>query len=340
MIQTGLEQSHPALPTAETAEMNTILIIALLIIAFFVSLHLWTRKLTADGQKRVPQLGVVTPVSGGSIHFVERGDPSKQTIVLIHGLTGQLQHFTYALVDMLVDDYHVIAVDRPGCGYSTRDTSDLGQLPEQARMIQELLDSKGISDAVLVGHSLGGAIALAMALDYPEKTKALALLAPLTQKLPSTPQVFKPLEIRTEWLRSLIGNTLAVPLAAKTAPHTLGIVFAPEPAPADFLDRAGGALGLRPSAFITGAQDVAGIDASLETQMARYKELTVPGGILYGAQDAILSPEAQGEPMARFGLPLERIEGAGHMILITKPGACAAFIRRIAKAIPAQPEAV
>ncbi|WP_170328534.1 alpha/beta fold hydrolase [Ruegeria arenilitoris] len=320
--------------------MNTFLTVLLLIVAFFVGMYLWTRKLTADGQKRVPQLGDIIPVNGGSIHYVERGDPSKQTLVMIHGLTGQLQHFTYALVDLLADDYHVIAVDRPGCGYSTRDKADLGRLPEQGRMIQEFLDAKGITDAILVGHSLGGAVSLAMALDHPEKIKALALLAPLTQKLSSTPQVFKPLEIRTEWLRSLIGHTLAVPLAAKTAPHTLDVVFAPDPAPADFLDRAGGALGLRPSAFVTGSQDVVGLEASLEAQMARYGDLTVPGGILYGAQDAILRPRTQGDPMAQFGLSNERIDGAGHMILITAPETCAAFIRRIAKTASTEPKAV
>ncbi|CUH48963.1 alpha/beta fold hydrolase [Ruegeria atlantica] len=310
--------------------MTTILVIALLVGGFFVGMNLWTRRLTRQGLKRVPQPGQIVPVRGGSIHYVEKGDPTKQTVIMIHGLAGQLQHFTYSLMDLLADDYHVIAVDRPGCGYSTRDSADLGRLPEQARMIQEFLDTKGISNAVLVGHSLGGAVSLAMALEHPEKTKALALLAPLTQKLSNTPQVFKPLEIRTEWLRNFIGNTIAVPISAKTAPHTLGAVFYPEPAPDDFLDRAGGALGLRPSAFVTASQDVVGVDESIGAQVDRYTDLSVPGGILYGAQDTILSPTANGAPMTRFGLSDEKIEGLGHMIPITAPDACAAFIRRIA----------
>ncbi|WP_171126215.1 MULTISPECIES: alpha/beta fold hydrolase [unclassified Ruegeria] len=319
--------------------MTTLFIIVLLIAAFFGAMNLWTRKLTQDGLKRVPQLGQIAPVQGGSIHYVEAGDPAKQTIVMIHGLAGQLQHFTYAMVDMMADDYHVIAVDRPGCGYSTRDTGDLGQLHQQGRMIQELLDAKGVENAVLVGHSLGGAVSLAMALDNPGKTKALALLAPLTQVMPGPPDVFKPLAIRTDWLRSFIGNTIAVPMAAKTAPHTLGIVFGPEPAPEDFLDRAGGALGLRPTAFVTASQDVAGIDDSMDTQVARYPDLKVPGGILYGQEDAILSPEAHAAPMTQFGLTDERLEGLGHMIPITAPETCVAFIRRIAMAANAEGEA-
>ncbi|NVO54261.1 alpha/beta hydrolase [Rhodobacteraceae bacterium B1Z28] len=313
--------------------MTTVLILIAIFAAILLGLNLWTRRLTRQGQATVPQLGEIIPVHGGSIHYVEKGNPENQSIVMIHGLAGQLQHFTYALMDSLADDYHVIAVDRPGCGYSTRDTAELGRLPEQARMIDDFLAAKGVSNAVLVGHSLGGAVSLAMALDHPDRVAGLALLAPLTHKLPGTPAVFKPLEIRTGWLRNLIGNTLAVPIAHKTAPHTLGAVFDPEIPPEDFLDRAGGALGLRPSAFITASQDVLGIDESIEVQAARYPELQVSGGILYGDRDAILPSAEQGGSMTQFGLTHDEIEGLGHMILITEPDACAAFIRSVAQSV-------
>ena len=312
--------------------MTTVLIAIAVLVAVLFVLNLWTRKITRQGRETVPQRGQITPVRGGSIHYVEKGNPEAQTIVMIHGLAGQLQHFTYALVDLLADDYHVIALDRPGCGYSTRDTAELAQLPHQAGMIAEFLDKKGVDRAVLVGHSLGGAVSLAMALDHPARVAGLALLAPLTHKLPETPAIFKPLEIRSEWLRSLIGNTLAVPLASKTAPHTLSAAFDPETPPDDFLDRAGGALGLRPSAFVTASQDVAGIDASINAQVARYPNLTVHGGILYGRQDAILSPPLHGPTMTEFGLSYEELDGFGHMIPITEPEICAAFIRRMTEA--------
>ncbi|MGV6850247.1 MAG: alpha/beta fold hydrolase [Marinibacterium sp.] len=312
--------------------MTTVLTIVLIIGAALILMHLWTRRLTRLGAHSVPQPGQVVPVNGGAIHYVEQGDPEKPTIVLIHGLTGQLQHFTYAMTDLLAEDYHVIAVDRPGCGYSTRDDARLATLPEQARMIHEFLDAKGVSRATLVGHSLGGAVSLAMALDYPARVGALALLAPLTHRVPSTPPIFKALEIRTEWLRSLIANTIAVPLAKMTAPHVINEAFAPEPAPDDFLDRAGGALGLRPSAYITGSQDLAGVDNSIDAQTKRYADLKVTGGILFGAEDPILSPAQQGESMVEFGLSNEQLETRGHMIPLTAPEACAAFVRRIAAA--------
>lgn len=296
---------------------------------FLLIMNLWTRHLTRQGLNTVPQLGQIVPVPSGSIHFVERGDPDQQTIVMIHGLAGQLQHFTYALMDELSDEFHVVAVDRPGCGYSTRGGAEMALLPEQGRMIHTFLQSKGIDSAVLVGHSLGGAVSLSMALDYPENTRALALLSPLTQKMPGAPAVFKSLEIRTEWLRNLIGHTIAVPLARKTAPLVLKDVFAPEPAPSDFLDRAGGALGLRPSAFITASQDVIGIEQSIEPLSRRYKDLRVPGGVLFGAEDPVLSAHEHGTPMTDFGLTYQEMEGRGHMIPITEPAVCAAFIRKV-----------
>ncbi|MDA7966271.1 alpha/beta hydrolase [Ruegeria sp.] len=317
--------------------MTVILTILTLFALVLLGMNLWTRRLTRQGLQAVPQLGQIVPVQGGSIHYVEQGDPTNPTIVMIHGLSGQLQHFTYALMDDLADEFHVLAVDRPGCGYSTRDSAALATLPEQARMIHEFLQNKGIEQAVLVGHSLGGAVSLAMALDYPRNTTALALLCPLTQKMPATPPVFKSLEIRTEWLRTLIGHTLAVPLARKTAPLVLRDVFAPDPAPADFLNRAGGALGLRPSAFITASQDVIGAEASIEAQSRRYGALQMPGGILFGSEDQVLSPDQHGAPMTQFRLSFEQLEGRGHMIPITAPDACATFIRRIARTALAEP---
>ncbi len=312
--------------------MNVLLILVLLIGGLLLGLHLWTRRLARQGLELVPQLGKVIPVDGGSIHYVEAGDPARQTIVLIHGLSGQLQHYTYALMDLLAEEYHVIAVDRPGCGYSTRESAELGTLPEQARMIHQFLQIKGVSDAVLVGHSLGGAVSLAMALDYPKDVSALALLCPLTHKVPNTPAAFKALEIRTGWLRNLIGNTIAVPMARKTAPQVLADVFAPENVPDDFIYKAGGALGLRPSAYITASQDVVGADLSIQHQADRYNDLTVPGAILFGAEDKILSPRQHGEPMRQFGIAVEELEGRGHMIPITAPAECAAFIRNVANA--------
>ncbi|MEY8839972.1 alpha/beta fold hydrolase [Cribrihabitans sp. XS_ASV171] len=314
--------------------MQTLLILLLLVLAAIALLLLWgsivTRKAAREAEEIMPPQGKSVEVAGGTIHYVEAGDPAKQTLVMIHGLSGQLQHFTYALVDRLAQDHHVIAVDRPGCGYSTRDSEALATLPEQARMIGEALDKLGTRDWVLVGHSLGGAVSLALALDRPRDVAGLALLAPLTHPVGATPAAFKPLEIRAPWLRKLIGHTIAVPTARRTAKATLDAVFAPEPWPEDFLTRAGGALGLRPKAFITASEDVVHATGGIGEQAPRYRHLDVPGAILFGAEDPILLPTQQGVPMKRYWLRHEVLPGHGHMIPITAPDACEEFIRSVA----------
>ena len=309
---------------------SVLLLILALLAAALLALVLRTRALAAQAERQVPQLGEIVPVPGGAIHVVEMGPEDAPPLVLIHGLSGQLQHFTYALAGLLAGEFRVIALDRPGCGYSRRDSDDFASLPEQARMIGAVLDARGIGKPMLVGHSLGGAVALALALQRPGQIAALALLAPLTHPVAEPPALFRGLLVTSPGLRRLIGHTLAVPLAHATRDRVLAEVFAPEPAPGDFLTRAGGALGFRPQAFIAASADLIGQMRSLPAQAARYGELQTPGGVLFGAEDPVLSPQAQGAAMQAHGLAFETLPGRGHMIPVTAPEACADFIRRMA----------
>jgi len=303
----------------------------LAIVAILLIAHLRTRQLASQAEKTLPQAGDVIPVQGGTIHYVDLGPRDGKPLVMIHGLSGQLQHYTYALADLLADDYRLIILDRPGCGYSTRNSDDLAAIPEQARMIWEFLDKLEINNPVLVGHSLGGAISLAMALQRKDAVAALALLCPATHLQTETPAVFKGIEVRSAFLRRLLGNTIAVPIAKATAAKVLGEVFKPEPVPDGFMDNAGGVLGLRPSAFVTAASDLVTFELTMGEQEARYaSELSVPGGVLYGADDAVLSPTAHGQPMTAFGLGYRELPGRGHMIPITAAQDCADFIREVA----------
>ncbi|MEM5493789.1 alpha/beta hydrolase [Hoeflea sp. AS16] len=292
---------------------------------------LWSQKLAAIAEKTVPQAGEILPVSGGAVHYTDHGPRDGQTLVLIHGLAGSMHNFTYALVEQLSPDYRVITIDRPGTGYSTRDNDDLAALPAQARMIGEFLDKLGVEKPVLVGHSLGGALSLAMALDRKQRIGALALLSPLTAVMPAPPAVFKPLVVRSAVLRRLIGHTIAAPVARLTSDTVVTQVFAPEKGPADFMARGGGILGLRPASFIAASADLHGVTLSMPEQTVRYaSELDVPGGILFGSDDQLLSPQQHGRSMQAYGLHYEELPGRGHMIPVTAPGACADFIRRMA----------
>jgi len=301
------------------------------IVTLMAALMLWTRYLGRDVEKLVPQAGQVQPVPGGAIHHVDLGPRDAPAVVLIHGLSGQLQHFTYGVAGLLEQEFRVIALDRPGCGYSTRDSDDRAALPEQARMIWALLEGLQVEKPVLVGHSLGGAVALAMTLDRPEQTGALALISPLTHPQTDEAGAFNGLAVRSALMRRVIGHTIAVPAARRTAARVLDEVFRPEPCPEDFLARGGGALGLRPKGFIAASGDYMAANAGIAALQSRYAEgLKTPGGVLFGAADAVLDPARHGATMEGFGLSVETLPDRGHMLPITAPSACADFIRRMA----------
>lgn len=303
------------------------------IVVLIAILVVWTRVLWQRAERLVPAAGAFCAVTGGKIHYVEQGLKDAPVLVLIHGLSGQLQHFTYAMADDLARDFRVISVDRPGCGYSSRAHDGLADLPEQGRMIWEFLDQLGVSDPVLVGHSLGGALSLSMAQARPGKVKALALISPATRPMGATPDVFKGLEVRSPLVRRLIGHILAVPMAYLTTGLLLKKVFEPEASPDDFLAKAGAVLGYRPGAFVSASADIAMMEAALTQMEVGYEtgEAT-PGAILFGADDAILPPDLHGPSMESYGLSCEMLAGRGHMLPITAPEETVAFVRRVALA--------
>lgn len=305
-------------------------ILGVLAAAFLIVGFLKTRRLAAWSEKQVPQAGDVQAVSGGALHFVELGPRDAQPIVLIHGLGGQVQHFTYAVTDLLKRKHRLIVIDRPGCGYSSRDSADLAGLSQQATMIWRFLDARAVVNPVLVGHSLGGAIALAMAVQRPDQTGALALLAPLTHPVAAPTPPLAERALANPFWRRLLSVTWAVPNLKSTADATLTQFFAPDPWPDDFLYKAGGALGLRPNAFRVSVEDSLAARRDIETLSQRYGALTKPRGVLFGSADAIVSPDAHGRSMERFGLTYQELPDRGHMLPITAPGECAAFIQDIA----------
>ena len=124
-------------------------------------------------EKAVPRDGELIEVNGEKLHVVDRG--SGPPIVLIHGLGGQLRNFGRPMVDDLARDYRLILVDRPGSGYSTRAAGASARLRVQAETIAELIRILKLERPLIVGHSLGGALALSLALNHPDVVGGLAL---------------------------------------------------------------------------------------------------------------------------------------------------------------------
>lgn len=310
------------------AAVFAVLLLAVAFVAgYFV---LATRRIAADAERRVPPAGSFVTIDGNRIHYLEAGQG--RPILFLHGLGGQLLQFRQTLFADLSRDFRVIALDRPGSGYSVRAAGATGRLPEQGAVVDAFIEKLGLERPLVVGHSLGGTVALALALGHPAAISGLALLAPMTH-LPETVQPeFKALHIASPLKRWLVAQTVAVPMALKYAGATLAFIFAPQAAPRDYMTAGGGYVGLRPSHFHATSTDLVAIDKDLGGMEARYGEIAMPVGILFGTADRVIDHRVHGLPLKDriAGLELELADGLGHMVQYGATERTAAFIRRIA----------
>ncbi len=287
----------------------------------------WT---TRQIEAAVPPTGRFIDIAGQSIHYTDQG--SGPAILFIHGLGGQTRNFPPAVIEPLARSHRVVVFDRPGSGFSTRPYNAAANLRAQAATVAALIERLGLHRPVLVGHSLGGALALTLALEHPDCVGALALIAPLTQSVDASPEPFRGLVVQSPLKRLLIAWTLAVPAAMARGAETLKEVFAPDTIPADYGTTYGGLLGLRPKAFYSASTDLVAAPADLVGLVPRYPTIAVPVGILYGSGDHILDPALHGRRLADAipGAELELVDGGGHMTPIAQPARTVAFIERVA----------
>ena len=302
--------------------------IALLILsAACVLLFLFTWWTNRRVLRALPAQGRFVEAGGVSFHVFEQG--SGPSLIMIHGLAGQMRHFTYGVAQILAHRFRVVVIDRPGSGYSVRSSTMAADISSQAAAIAQLITQLGLGPSVIVGHSLGGAVALTLALEHPECVTGLALLAPLTH-LPEDnrpPAAFRALMISSAGLRRAIAWTLLVPASIAQRDMVLGQVFGPDAVPEDYGIRGGGLMNLCPHQFISASLDLLAVSGSMEAIESRYAELRIPVQVLFGRGDRILNWQRNGQML------VDKIPGAklvltdsGHMLPVTHPELTAEFI--------------
>ena len=113
-------------------------------------------------------------LEGKQLHYRDEGRDKDTTLVLLHGFLQSLDVWSsYTLSYMR--QMRVITIDLPGHGYS--DTfSNIHTTEFMARCVKAVLDDAGVTQCVMVGHSLGGYVALAFADLYPYSLRGLGLL--------------------------------------------------------------------------------------------------------------------------------------------------------------------
>jgi pyruvate dehydrogenase E2 component (dihydrolipoamide acetyltransferase) len=125
-----------------------------------------------DGEDAGPQ-HEWADLSVGKVRYAKRGDKG-DALILIHGFGGDLDNWLFN-IDALGEVATVYALDLPGHGQSSKAMAN-PSLKSMSAVLAEFMDNAGIGPAHLVGHSMGGAIAMQTAIDHPSKVKTMTLI--------------------------------------------------------------------------------------------------------------------------------------------------------------------
>lgn len=287
---------------------------------------------TSRVEARFPPEGKLININGSDMHVVRMGTPEGPPVLFIHGASANANEFDWSLAPRLADRFDLILADRPGHGYSQR--PDKGsELGVQARQLAGVLEAEtGGEPAIVVGHSFGGAVALRLALDYPERVKALILLAPVSHDWGGGGEAWY-----NRWgAMPLIGPAFSqlVPIAGPGQARA-GVVstFHPDPVPENYLESSAIDLLFRPGVFRANARDVTALRTELAAQQTRYEELTLPIIVFSGAKDRVINPVLHVGQLKHQAPHLELIKLAGgHMPHHAHGEAVADAIARLAGA--------
>jgi pimeloyl-ACP methyl ester carboxylesterase len=309
-----------------------------LILVLFIALLGAGGMLTVVEAARIeaahPAAGRFVEAGGGRLHVLELAPSRREEqlpIVLVHGASGNLQDLRLALGDRLAVNRRVILFDRPGHGWSDRPGGAADASPaRQAALIIEALDRMGVERFVLLGHSLGGAVASALALAYPARLAGLVLLAPVTHPWKGGIDWYNVI-LSTPVIGPLFAYTVAFPLSLLLIDGGVATVFAPQSAPVDYVRRAAIRLLLRPAQFVANAQDIAALKAFVTAQVPRYAEIGVPTIILTGTSDGTVSPNLHARALATAvpGAQLVMLTGIGHMPHHVDPNRVVAAVEQL-----------
>lgn len=278
-----------------------------------------------------PPTGRRVTVDGRAVHADVQG--AGRDVVLLHGAGGNARDFTFALAPLLAaQGYRAISFDRPGLGWS-EDLGPDGISPlVQARHLSRAAQALGVRRPIVLGHSYGGAVAMAWALTAPDNISGLVSVAGATNVWPGGVGLWYDLG-STGFGRRVMAPALSGLATPARIERAVASIFAPNPIPEGYVDHIGVGFSLEPGRFSTNARQVAGLKPHLRVMEPRYGEIGVPLAIVFGAEDDTVPVDVHGARLARQlrGARLEVLPGVGHMPHHARPDAILAALAHVAR---------
>ena len=267
----------------------------------------------AEAAEAAPEPELID-AGGRRLRYLKLGEADGTPVLFIHGFGGDLNNWLFNQ-PALAEHHTTYALDLPGHGGSSKEVGT-GDVAAMTAAVQDFMAAVGIARAHLVGHSLGGAISLDLALTDPERVASVTAVAPAA---------LGP-EISIAYIDGFIGTSRARKL--KSILEML--VYDPDLVTNDMvedvlrykrLDGVDGALTKVASVCFAGGRQA----LLLKPRLA---ELKMPAQVVWGREDRIL-PVAHGE-----GLPaavtLAVLDQAGHLVHMEKAADVNALIARLA----------
>jgi pimeloyl-ACP methyl ester carboxylesterase len=264
---------------------------------------------------RNPPIGEFLDINGVRLYFTIVGDPDAPPLVMFHGNGTLPQDLTISgLVDAAASKFRVICFDRPGFGHSSRPRSVIWSPERQAELFCAALARLGIERPLVLGHSWGALVALAMAARNSERVKGLVLVS----------GYYFPTWRFDVWFASIAG----IPVIGDALRYTVSPIsswlglplfatkkFAPRPVPDIVKKEYPRLMLIRPSQLRAVAEDSAFLLPSAAAMTMSYRRLKCPTAIIAGRDDEIVrSEQAVRLQMAMPHAAVAIVPEAGHMV--------------------------
>jgi pimeloyl-ACP methyl ester carboxylesterase len=293
---------------------------------------LLNRSKAKQAERDNPPVGKFIDIAGVRLHYLTRGEGPP--VVLLHGNGTMIQDWLASgLLDELAGSHRVIAFDRPGFGHSSRPRTRIWTPAAQAALIAKALEELKVEKPLVVGHSFGTLVALALALDHPQSLSSLVLLGGYY-----FPSVRADVLFASQPAVPLVGDvmryTVSPLLGAALTPKVNARIFNPAPVPESWTEHFPMEMALRPSQIRAEAAEAALMIPAAASLAPRLEELDLPVTIVAGDGDEMVDTKKQSKRLSE-ALPHSsyvEVEGAGHMVHHTASRKVAEIIKRAAVA--------
>ncbi len=291
---------------------------------------------------RYPAEGRFVEVDGVRLHYEEAG--RGRPVLLIHGSPGLTRDFKVvppagpeegdaglSLFEDLSRDHRVIAVDRPGHGWSGLDGGKGAGLLRQAELMAGFLKKIGASPATVVGHSYGGCLTLAMAVEHGEHVEAAVIAGAPAYSDAFTVEAIELLSARPV-IGPLMNWTISGLLASSIIHDGLTEAFAPDPIPEGY-EEMFAIFAARPLNLYQRAYELGRLGPELDRISRSYSELDLPLTIVLGSVDSAgVRKSAARLSDSFFGqLRVRNIRDLGHEIPHLRPELLAYEVRGVTR---------